>query len=208
MPDESHPENRPGGQPPPQPPGSFTQEVRHSQISARVPEPVGRGVFSTGVVVLQGAQEFALDFVQRLASPHQLVARVIIPPPVIPQLLGALKQNLHMYQERFGPPPTFRTPPPPAQPPPVANIYEEVKFPDELLGGVYANAALITHSQSEFCLDFITNLYPRSVVTCRVYLAVPHLPALLQSLTQAFQQYQQRLAGGPPKEPPEPRAGA
>jgi hypothetical protein len=207
MPDESRPEDRPGGQTPSPPPGSFTQEVRHSQISARVPESVSRGVFSTGVVVLQGAQEFALDFVQRLVSPHQLVARVILPPPVVPQLLGALKQNLQMYQERFGPPPALRAAPPPSQPPPVANIYEEVKIPDELLGGVYANAALITHSQTEFCLDFITNMYPRSAVACRVYLAVPQLPALLQSLAQAFQQYQQRLAGGPPKEPPEPRAG-
>ncbi|MBT4866109.1 MAG: hypothetical protein HON53_13485, partial [Planctomycetaceae bacterium] len=30
------------------------QEVRHSQLSALVPEHVRRGVFSTGAVVLQG----------------------------------------------------------------------------------------------------------------------------------------------------------
>ncbi|MGH7201214.1 MAG: hypothetical protein ACREJB_11465, partial [Planctomycetaceae bacterium] len=34
--------------------GPHTQEVRHSVVSARVPEGVGRGQFSTGVVILKG----------------------------------------------------------------------------------------------------------------------------------------------------------
>ncbi len=29
-------------------PGAFTQEFQHSQVSARIPEKVGRGMFSTG----------------------------------------------------------------------------------------------------------------------------------------------------------------
>ena len=52
-------------------------------------------------------------------------------------------------------------------------IYGQFKVPDEMLSGVYANAAMIVHTQGEFCLDFITNFYPRSAVSCRVYLAAP-----------------------------------
>src|SRR5207253_5877544 len=40
-------------QPRPNEPGSFTQEVQASQVTARVPEKVGRGVFSTGAMVFQ-----------------------------------------------------------------------------------------------------------------------------------------------------------
>ena len=76
----------------------------------------------------------------------------------------------------------------------MAEIYEDLKFPDELLSGTYANATMISHSQAEFCFDFITNLFPRSVVSSRVYLAAPHIPGLLQSLSRSFQQYQQKMA--------------
>jgi hypothetical protein len=207
MSDASHPENRPDGSRPPERPGWITQEVQHTQASARVPEKIGRGVFSNGVLVLQGAQEFALDFVQRIAHPHQVVARVILPPSVMPALLAALGDNLRHYQATFGPPPPLRPVQPPPNPPSVAEIYEGLKLPEELFSGVYANAALISHTQAEFCLDFITNLYPRSAVSCRVYLAAAQVPGLFHSLNQSFLQYQQKLAGGPPKGPPGPPAG-
>ena len=47
--------------------GAFTQEIQHPQVSARVPEKVGRGVLCTGAMVLQGPNEFVIDFVQNLA---------------------------------------------------------------------------------------------------------------------------------------------
>jgi hypothetical protein len=56
-------------------PHTFSREVHHSGATARVPERVARGVFSTGVLVLEGPTEFVLDFVQRLSLPHQIVAR-------------------------------------------------------------------------------------------------------------------------------------
>ena len=41
----------------PKDPG-FSQEVQHSHVSARVPEKVARGVFSTGVLALQVVVDF------------------------------------------------------------------------------------------------------------------------------------------------------
>src|SRR5438552_18982930 len=64
--------------------GPTSQEFQHSQVSARVPEKVGRGVFSTGVLVLQTGTEFLLDFVQGMVQPRQVAARVVMAPSFIP----------------------------------------------------------------------------------------------------------------------------
>ena len=44
-------------------------------LSARVPEGVGRGAFSTGVIVMTGPTEFILDFVQNIGGPLRSGAR-------------------------------------------------------------------------------------------------------------------------------------
>jgi hypothetical protein len=175
-------------------PGGFTQEVQHSQVSARVPEKVGRGVFSTGLMVLQGPNEFVIDFVLSMAQPHQIVARVVLPLAVMPSVIAALRDNLASYQAKFGPPPALPVPPPPPTPPQIEEIYSRLKLPDELLSGVYANVVMIAHSAAEFYFDFITSFYPRSAVCCRVYFSVPQMPGILNTLTRSYQQYQQKLA--------------
>jgi hypothetical protein len=196
---------------PPNDPGAFTQEIQHAQVSARVPEKVSRGVFSTGAMIFQGSHEFVIDFVLRMAQPQQIVARVVLPMSIMPNVIGALRENLNNYQSKFGPPPALPVPPQPVTPPPIDEIYSQLKLPDDLLSGVYANAVMIAHSPAEFYFDFITNFYPRSAVSCRVYLSVPQIPGLLNTLTRSFQQYQQKLAGGQLPKPPEsgtPPSGA
>lgn len=201
----ARPDDPSGGKP--SMPGAFSQEFQHSLASARVPEAVNRGVFSTGVLVLQGAHEFVLDFVQGIVQPRQVAARVVLPPAVVQGLVNALRDNLALYQNQFGPPPALRLPPPPPTPPSIEDIYGQFKLSDELLSGVYANGALVTHTQAEFCLDFITHFYPRSAVSCRVYLAAGQVPIMWNTLAQSFQQYQQKLAqAARPPEPPPPSA--
>ena len=192
---------QPGGSERPSTPGdsgAVTQEIHHTQIGARVPEKVSRGVFSTGAIVLQGPQEFVIDFLLRMAQPHLVTARVILPPSVLPRLIAALRENLNNYHQRFGPPSALPTPPPSATPPSIEEIYDQLKLPDEGLSGVYANVVMISHSPSEFCFDFITNFFPRSAVSCRVFLAAPQVPRLLDTLTKSFEQFQRRIAQPPP----------
>src|SRR5260370_28526131 len=83
-------------------PHTFSQDFQIANISARVPEKVARGVFSTGVLVIQGASEFVLDFVLRMNQPHQVAARVILPISLVPRLIDALKANLENYRQTFG----------------------------------------------------------------------------------------------------------
>lgn len=85
----------------------------------------------------------------------------------------------------------------PAQPhAPIEDIYEQLKLPEELLGGVFANVVMIRHTAEEFCIDFIANIYPRSIVTNRVFFAAGRARPLLEALSNALKLYQQR-SGGP-----------
>src|ERR1700727_1646508 len=82
------------------PPGALTQELQHAADSARVPEKIGRGVFSTGALVIQGPHEFAIDFLLRMAHPQQVVARVLLPATIMPSVIAALRDNLGKYQAK------------------------------------------------------------------------------------------------------------
>lgn len=67
--------------------------------------------------------------------------------------------------------------------PHIDDIYKELKMSEAMMGGRYANAVLIRHSATEFCFDFITNAYPRSIVSARVFMSAPHVTPFLKSLT-------------------------
>jgi hypothetical protein len=81
------------------------QKIEHAPATARIPDAVGRGVFATGAIVLHGADEFAIDFVQSLVRPERVAARVVLPPAVASQFALALDQSLRLYAEKFGGPP-------------------------------------------------------------------------------------------------------
>jgi hypothetical protein len=173
-------------------------------VSARIPQHVAGGVFCTSVAIFNGPAEFVLDFILRLGAPHMVVARVVLAPLVVGQFIAALRDNLSMYAGRFGPPPSLPVPPPGAVPAGVVqpgtpdDFYHELKFRDELLSGVYANAVMIGHTPSEFWFDFITNFYPRSAVSCRVFMTAQQVPGLLDTLTTSFEAFQRRISGEPP----------
>lgn len=173
--------------------GSNSQQVQLQHVTARVPERVSRGAFSTGVIVMTGGSEFILDFVQNIGGPPQVAQRVIMPHAALPQFADALRKNLGIFTQRFGPPPELPKPQPPAKPQTAQEIYDELKMPDEQLSGAYANGVMIGHSASEFKLDFLTNLFPHSAVSARVYLSAPQVPRLLDSLESTFKQFQERV---------------
>ena len=60
---------------------------------------------------------------------------------------------------------------------------------------------MIGHGPYEFSFDFITNFYPQSAVSCRVYLASGHIARLLDSLKQSWDQLRPRI-GFPPTNTP------
>lgn len=192
------------GEKPVPPPGAVNEQVQHASVSARVPQQVGRGILSTGAVVFDGPHEFVIDFLQRLGSPHTVAGRVALSHAVFGQFITALRDNLKMYEGRFGPPPKLPIPPQQQQNrTSISDLYDQLKLPDEMLSGVYANAVMIGHTPSEFWFDFITTFYPRSAVSLRVFLAAQQIPGLLDTLSSAQQAHQRRRSGEqPPQTPP------
>ena len=187
--------------------GQHSEQVRVQHLSARVPEKVSRGAFSTGAIVMTGATEFIIDFIQNLGTPAAVVSRVIVPHPAMPQFIEALRKNLDMYRQRFGEPPQMPRNPTPARQPTAQEIYDELKLPDECLSGAYANGVMIGHTPAEFKFDFLTNLFPSSAVSARVYLAAPQVPRLLESLQGTYRQFQQRVQQQQQNPPPPPAEG-
>ena len=303
-----HPEDRP--------------DPAEQPIRARVPDHVAAGAFSTGVIVMTAQTEFILDFVQNLGRPHQIVARVVMPHYVLPQLVDAMQRNIELYRNRWGELPHTGSPrsvshdgsgatgggkgqaahshdssqmnslntennpsrssegsagtsaPPvagqsgtgqqgsgqsgsgqsgsgqqgsgpasggnagggssgsrsydfsdsgdaPREPgassqtpgdsasghsavrqASVQDIYDDLKIRDEFLSGAYANAVMIGHGPHEFSFDFITNFYPNSAVSARVFLAAGQIPRLFESLKGTWEQLRNRMQ--PPPDNPFP----
>lgn len=189
-----------------------TQEVRHQQVAARVPESVSTGTYSTGVIVLAGGNEFVLDFLLRMARPHRIAARVILPPVVVPQVIAALRDNIRRYEERWGPIPPLPKPEIQRRPT-IQEVYDELKIADGDLMGVYANMAVIGHTPAEFGVDFINNTFPRATVTARIFLAAPQVPRVVEALNNSWEQFikrqaQRRQQPPPPSDDTPPPEGA
>lgn len=192
-------------------PGTYSLQFKHNPVAARVPEGKASGVFSTGALVQNLNNEYVIDFIQGLARPAQIVARVVMSPQAMQQFIGAVQENLRMFSDKFGPPQPLPKPVNPRQPN-IEEIYSELKLPDDLLSGAYANGVMIGHSPSEFVLDFLTNFYPKSAVSCRVYLSAQQVPRLIDTLMPSLRQIQakqqQQQGGGPGNPPPGGAAGS
>jgi len=105
--------------------------------------------------------------------------------------------------------------PGPASPPAVRRptpqeIYDDLKIPDAVLSGAYANGVMIGHGASEFVLDFLTSFYPQSAVSARVFMGCGQIPRLLESLHHAVRQLQQqqRFQQGRRQPPQNPSPGS
>ncbi len=195
---------------PPPPAGDQPiQRFSHNPTSARVPDRVARGAVATGFLAFFGPNEFVIDFLQLIARPANLVTRVVMTPMVAEQLLAVLKENLGRYTAQFGQPPPMPKPNAEHKPKSPQEIYDELKIPDEVLSGVYANTVMVGHTPAEFGIDFITSFIPHASVAARVYVAAPRIPQLIETLSGLITQFhrqraEQSSAGG--KETP-PRHG-
>ena len=82
---------------------------------------------------------------------------------------------------------------------PITELYEQVKFPEDLLGGTFANAVMIRHTPEEFCFDFISSLYPRPIVVSRVFASAGRVPSFIDALAGSLERFQAG-GGAPPRE--------
>lgn len=71
----------------------------------------------------------------------------------------------------------------------------QIKITDEILKGVYANMAIISHSQEEFVLDFM-NVYPaqaQGIVNARVVLSPQHVKRIVEAMKENIKKYEDQF---------------
>ncbi len=67
----------------------------------------------------------------------------------------------------------------------------EIKLPDDMAGGVYANKMVVTHTREEFVLDFLAVFHPKAgVVASRVVLSPGHLKRVVRALSENLARYE------------------
>ena len=79
----------------------------------------------------------------------------------------------------------------------------QIELKDEVAQGIYANLAIISHSSSEFILDFIRVMpgLPKAGVKSRLVLAPEHAKRLLRALEDNIAKYERTF--GPIRMPEE-----
>jgi len=73
-----------------------------------------------------------------------------------------------------------------------ANDQLQIELSDEIAQGIYANLAIITHSSSEFILDFIRVMpgLPKAGVKSRIILTPEHAKRLMRALQENVRKYE------------------
>jgi hypothetical protein len=68
-----------------------------------------------------------------------------------------------------------------------------IELSEEVAEGIYSNLAIITHSQSEFVVDFIKVMpgVPKARVKSRIVLTPQHAKRLLHALGDNIQKFEQ-----------------
>jgi hypothetical protein len=69
----------------------------------------------------------------------------------------------------------------------------DIELSEEIAEGIYSNLAIITHSQSEFVLDFIKIMpgVPKARVKSRILLTPQHAKRLVKALAENIQKFEQ-----------------
>lgn len=69
-----------------------------------------------------------------------------------------------------------------------------IELSEELAEGIYSNLAIITHSNSEFVVDFVRLMpgVPRAKVKSRIILTPQHAKRLLGALQENVQRYERQ----------------
>lgn len=72
----------------------------------------------------------------------------------------------------------------------------DIEIPHEIAKGTYSNLAIITHSHSEFIIDFATMLpgLPKAAVSNRLIMTPEHAKRLLMALQDNIQKYESQFA--------------
>jgi hypothetical protein len=171
----------------------MNERIFYDPPTAIIPEEIGLGVFATEVVIFYGENEVTIDFIQGIVKPFRLVSRIILNFEVAKKLFQDLKKEIISIEERK----EFKnlvenllenSKSENEEKIKVDSIYDELKLSTEQLKGFYANKILITYGKDAFCIDFVNNTFPKSIVVSRVFMSFNRSFELINVLKKIIQQ--------------------
>ncbi|MBI2607399.1 MAG: DUF3467 domain-containing protein [Candidatus Doudnabacteria bacterium] len=72
-----------------------------------------------------------------------------------------------------------------------------VKIPDDVLKGSYANNMLVSHSKEEFIIDFINvSMFPppgQGIATAKIITSPGHMKRIVSALTENLKKYEDQF---------------
>jgi len=83
----------------------------------------------------------------------------------------------------------------------------QVKIPDKVLKGVYANMAQVGHTPEEFVLDFMNIFPPSGILSARVILSPGHFKRLLGAMEDNLKKYEAQFGAVKLADQPEHKIG-
>ena len=83
----------------------------------------------------------------------------------------------------------------------------QVKVPDSVMGGVYANNVIISHTKEEFIMTFMMITPPHGIVTSRVVMSPSHTKRLVNALQDNIKKYESNIAKIEPASEPKEQLG-
>lgn len=69
----------------------------------------------------------------------------------------------------------------------------QVKIPDDVLKGVYANMVQVGHGPEEFVLDFMNLFPPSGIVSARVILSPGHMKRVVVAMQENLKKYEEQF---------------
>ncbi len=78
----------------------------------------------------------------------------------------------------------------------------QIKVSDDVLRGVYSNNVMISHTQGEFLMDFMTIFHPAGILGARVIISPNHAKRIVRALQNNIAMYENKF--GEIKEAEEP----
>jgi len=77
----------------------------------------------------------------------------------------------------------------------------QIKMPDDIVGGVYANNMVVGHNREEFVMDFIYIAPPQGKVNARVVVSPGHMKRIIHALKENLRKFESEY--GPLPDTPE-----
>jgi len=89
----------------------------------------------------------------------------------------------------------------------LTQLESQVRFPDHLKGGVYANNMSVAHTREKVVLDFLMVAPPAGSVTARIILSPGHVKRVVSVLAENLRKYEEAVGAIRAAEEPAGRIG-